>query len=251
MPVDPQAQTLRLFTTLSAFRAEWPRTLILSFGLSSQGAAFALAANIAGATCLSVDASAQACRDALRDGAVDFLVNTLDEALRTLKNEIRQGHPLSVALQAAPAAVLAEALDRGLLPDLFVAFATSADDPEKAIYLRAATAFDRLRVPVLDVDGTFPNLDAIDATALLEQFTAQHKLAIAAFQFSTVAMFRKFDLRALDAISPGDLRRRWAVSAARHFYRRSAESLQYERVLFLTPQERSLLQAPPADPLSL
>jgi hypothetical protein len=51
---------------------------------------------------------------------VDFVVNTLDEALRVLKNEIRQHRPLGVGLIAEVGSVLEEMAERGVLPDLQV-----------------------------------------------------------------------------------------------------------------------------------
>ena len=52
--------------------------------------------------------------------AFDFVVNSLDEALRTLKNEIRQRRPLAVALLADPDQVTDEAAERGLAPRLIL-----------------------------------------------------------------------------------------------------------------------------------
>src|SRR5215475_15725073 len=45
------------------------------------------AANIAGAASLCVSADARAQKRAIHEGVVDFLVTSLDEALRILKNE--------------------------------------------------------------------------------------------------------------------------------------------------------------------
>ena len=56
------------------------------------------------------------------------MVNSLDEALRTLKNEIRQKRPLGVALTAQPAVVLQEVLERGLLPDLQIQIGDDEND---------------------------------------------------------------------------------------------------------------------------
>ncbi|HLJ79523.1 MAG TPA: hypothetical protein VKT75_19055, partial [Acidobacteriaceae bacterium] len=46
------------------------------------------------------------------------VVGTLDEALRILKNEVRQKRPVSVGLQADPAACVRQCIDRGFQPDL-------------------------------------------------------------------------------------------------------------------------------------
>jgi urocanate hydratase len=56
----------------------------------------------------------------MRRGELDFVVNTLDEALRTLKNQIRQGRPLGVALLDDVAAALAEMVERGVLPEIML-----------------------------------------------------------------------------------------------------------------------------------
>jgi hypothetical protein len=80
--------------------------------------ATAVAANIAGAASLGVDAHADRAKLALRQGICDFMVNSLDEALRILKNEIRKKQPVAVALVGDPARVVAEMLERGVQPDL-------------------------------------------------------------------------------------------------------------------------------------
>ena len=48
------------------------------------------------------------------------MVNTLDEALRVLKNEIRKHKPLSVSLTASPEVLVAEMGERGVRPDVVV-----------------------------------------------------------------------------------------------------------------------------------
>lgn len=76
------------------------------------------AANIAGAASLASSADAALLRDALRAGAVDFAVNSLDEALRILKNEIRKQQPVAVGVSIAPENLLREMDARGVQPDL-------------------------------------------------------------------------------------------------------------------------------------
>jgi urocanate hydratase len=76
------------------------------------------AANIAGAATLAASADAAALRQALREGVIDFLVTTLDESLRILKNEIRKRQPVAVAVSQAASAIALEMLDRGVQPDL-------------------------------------------------------------------------------------------------------------------------------------
>lgn len=82
------------------------------------GALVLRAANIAGAASLAVSADAGALRRAMRQGVLDFVVNSLDEALRILKNQVRKREPVAVGISAVPGAVLAEMAARGVQPDL-------------------------------------------------------------------------------------------------------------------------------------
>lgn len=86
--------------------------------LDQPGSILATAANIAGAATLAASADPSSLRHAQREGVIDFLVNSLDEALRILKNEIRKREPVAVAISLAPEAIEKEMLDRGVLPNL-------------------------------------------------------------------------------------------------------------------------------------
>jgi hypothetical protein len=87
-----------------------------------------VAANIAGAASLAAMADEVAQRLAVRDGVVDFLVNSLDEALRILKNQIRKGEAGAVCIAATVETVQAEMLERGVLPDLVRSVEQSGED---------------------------------------------------------------------------------------------------------------------------
>jgi hypothetical protein len=76
------------------------------------------AANIAGAASLAASADPAALRLAMRDGVIDFYVNSLEEALRILKNEIRKRQTVSVGVAADPNRLANQMLDRGVLPEL-------------------------------------------------------------------------------------------------------------------------------------
>jgi urocanate hydratase len=80
--------------------------------------ALVVAANIAGATSLAATADRGVQKQAMRDGIVDFLVGSLDEALRILKNQLRKREPVAVCVALAPDAVEGEMRERGVLPDL-------------------------------------------------------------------------------------------------------------------------------------
>lgn len=92
--------------------------LFYSGPLDEDGRALVASANIAGAASLCVTADALAQKQAVRDGVVDFLVTSLDEALRILKNEIRRHEPVAVCIGASPAEIEAQMSERGVEPDL-------------------------------------------------------------------------------------------------------------------------------------
>jgi hypothetical protein len=91
--------------------------LLYAGKLDEEARALLVAANIAGAASLAASANAAARKQALRDGVVDFLVTSLDEALRILKNEIRKREAVAVCVALAPETVEAEMLERGVAPD--------------------------------------------------------------------------------------------------------------------------------------
>jgi len=86
--------------------------------LDSDGRALVAAANIAGAASLAATEDRGAQRQAVRDGIADFLVNSLDEALRILKNQLRKREPVAVCVSLAPEAIELEMRERGVEPDL-------------------------------------------------------------------------------------------------------------------------------------
>ncbi|HTW81188.1 MAG TPA: hypothetical protein VME23_16685 [Terracidiphilus sp.] len=95
--------------------------LLYAGKLDEAGIAPTVAANIAGAATLIATADQAASRQAMREGTVDFVVTTLDEALRILKNQIRKCEPVSVCVGAAPEDIEREMFDRGVEPDLLPA----------------------------------------------------------------------------------------------------------------------------------
>ncbi len=90
--------------------------------------ALVIAANVAGAATLVATADLQAQKQAIREGVVDFLVTSLDEALRILKNEIRKRDRVAVCVALAPAAIEGEMRERGVRPDLLGAELLGPDD---------------------------------------------------------------------------------------------------------------------------
>lgn len=112
-----QSETLRIFVALSEMGEVWSGRLVLSGGFGGCGMGFALAVVAAGGACLTLEADAVLARRAGQVGASDFTVATLSEALRILKNEIRKGLPVSVAVHGAPNELAEEMLLRGVQPD--------------------------------------------------------------------------------------------------------------------------------------
>lgn len=92
--------------------------LVWAGELDAAGCQLVRAANIAGAASLSATADAGAQRLAIREGVIDFLVTSLSEGLRILKNEIRKRNAVAVGVAESPEGVEAEMRERGVTPDL-------------------------------------------------------------------------------------------------------------------------------------
>jgi Urocanase Rossmann-like domain len=211
-----QAHTLRAFTLLLQTRPDCAGTLILNINLNEEGTALALASNIAGAVCLTLEPNPTLLRNAMRNGACDFVVNTLDEALRAMKNEIRKHRPLSVGLEGNPETILQEILERGVLPQLFT----------NRTRKQTATAFlSQGAITLNQKNVTPPN----------PQWQLQ------TFTFNTPAELSAFDAQALNLLPPEDtLRRRWLQTAPRILHREQP----LHRTLWLTDKEIQLLSPP-------
>jgi urocanate hydratase len=102
--------------------------LAVSGGMGGMGGAQPLAATMAGACFLGIDVDAERIKKRLKTGYCDFMVNTLDEALRILKNALRKKEAISVGLVGNCADVIPELAERGVVPDILTD-QTSAHDP--------------------------------------------------------------------------------------------------------------------------
>lgn len=87
--------------------------------LDATGRVLTVAGNLAGAAVMAVTANPEVQRQVVRQGIVDFLVTSLDEALRILKNEIRKREAVAVCIGAAPEEVECEMTKRGVAPNLW------------------------------------------------------------------------------------------------------------------------------------
>ena len=102
--------------------------LIVSGGMGGMGGAQPLAATMTGAAFLGIDVDPERIKKRLKTGYCDFLVTTLDEALRILKNAVRKKENVSVGLVGNCADVIPELAERGVVPDILTD-QTSAHDP--------------------------------------------------------------------------------------------------------------------------
>jgi urocanate hydratase len=102
--------------------------LVVSGGMGGMSGAQPLAATMTGAAYLGIEVDPERIKKRLKTGYCDFMVNTLDEALRILKNAIRKKEAVSVGLVGNCADVIPELAERGVVPDLLTD-QTSAHDP--------------------------------------------------------------------------------------------------------------------------
>jgi urocanase-like protein len=145
--------------------------LLYAGELEPHGRTLLVAGNIAGAASLAVSADQAAQKQAIRDGVADFLVNSLDEALRILKNEIRKGETVAVCIAGSPHAIESEMEDRGVMADLLEPLSvTGAESP-------ASFALDGQACVIWSVSAApafwLPKLDAIATDCLLADSSAK------------------------------------------------------------------------------
>jgi urocanate hydratase len=110
------------------FGGELAGKLIVSGGMGGMGGAQPLAATMTGASFLGIDVDPERIKKRIKSGYCDFMVNTLDEALRILKNAVRKKENISVGLVGNCADIIPELAERGVVPDILTD-QTSAHDP--------------------------------------------------------------------------------------------------------------------------
>ena len=231
LPTDLQLQTLRLYGELIARRPTYGGRLIFTCGDACSATGLPAAVSIAGGTTFALDPDAATVKSVFRSGGIDFVVNTLDEAVRVLKNEVRKHTPLSVALTADPAAVLAEMAERGIQPDLQV----SLDAPANPLLVPPAPLPQLPKVPQLHL----ANAEGIAApTETLSRWLSAHSLTEALVTPTT--SLRALDETLLSLIPAEDTVRRLWVQRISHYQRATPGA---GRALWLTPAEASQLGA--------
>jgi hypothetical protein len=222
MPLEPLspaafafiAQVESTFTGLMRFAAAQKETgqnesglagkLLYAGNLDPAGRAFTAAAAIAGAATLAACADPAPAKQAMRDGIVDFLVNSLDEALRILKNQVRKRETVAVCVSLAPASIEAEMRERGVVPDLSFSQdlrgAPTEDSPG------ALTGAQRANLaPPLDNPRAAGEETEEEKTWLTWRVAA-----------SPALWLPKLNVLALDSLAPDDIAaRRWLERAPR------------------------------------
>ncbi len=109
--------------------------LVVSGGMGGMGGAQPLAATLNGAAFLGIDVDPERIKRRVKTGYCDVMVNSLDEALRILKNAVRKREASSVGLIGNCADIIPELARRGVVPDLLTD-QTSAHDPLHGYYPR-------------------------------------------------------------------------------------------------------------------
>jgi urocanate hydratase len=222
-----QSAVYRRYLQLQSIRFErFPRDaadglaglLLTCVGFGLEGAELALATTICGGTFLGIDPSSEHLKTALRNGACDFMVNTLDESLRVLKNELRKKKPLSVGLLGEASAILSAMAERGVQPDLLADCGASNIGSTHPCQTALMEFIERGAVGVDTHASTVANGRFVEVV-----WTA-----------ASLADLRRMDELALGLVSADDsIRRRWLQHAPGYFHRQRP----LQRVLGMLPEE--------------
>lgn len=107
-------------TSSRHFAGDLHGKLVLACGLAGAGAVQPLGSTRQGAAFLGIEPDSERIKDAVKAGYCEIMVNSLDEALRILKNAVRSREPASVGLIGDCATVLSELAERGVVPDVIL-----------------------------------------------------------------------------------------------------------------------------------
>ena len=209
-----QTAVYRRYVQLQAIRAErFPDAaadglaglLLTCVGFGLEGAELALATTISGGTFLGIDPSTEHLKAAVHNGSCDFMVNTLDESLRVLKNELRKKKALSVGLLGEGAAILPAMVERGVQPDLVADSGASEREPAR-IYQPALL--------------TFVERGAVQVDTQVAKYSHTAGFVEVLWTAASLADLRRMDDLALRELPADDsIRRRWLQHAPGCFHR--------------------------------
>jgi urocanate hydratase len=174
------------FETFSAaaeksFGGDLAGKLIVSGGMGGMGGAQPLAATMTGAAFLGIDVDPERIKKRLKTGYCDFMVTTLDEALRILKNAVRKKENVSVGLVGNCADIIPELAARGVVPDILTD-QTSAHDPLNGYVPNGMSLQEALELRQRDPE-TYQQL-SLDAMAKhVEGMLALQKMGAVTFDY--------------------------------------------------------------------
>jgi urocanate hydratase len=221
---EHQFDTLCLYGALIEHREDWGGKLVLGCGANCVASGIPAAVSIAGGACLAIEADANAVKAAMRLGELDFVVNTLDEALRTLKNEIRQHRPLSVGLTANVDSTLNEAVERGVQPDMLLI--GTNQPPESILQNASIRALEAAGMTIRQMTG--------DGNGVSR--SSHHAVFLPA---ANAAELKAIDEHLQSILPPADLsRRRWVQRVPK--YLREARTVG--RWIWLSDEEEQQLE---------
>lgn len=131
--IGPQCFLPDVFGALAAAKQQYSwgdmgGKFVASSSMAGSRVALPLAATMHGAVFLGIDANSERIKRCVKTGYCDVMVNSLDEALRILKNAVRKHEAASVGLLGNPADVIPEMASRGVVPDLL----SAAENQENA-----------------------------------------------------------------------------------------------------------------------
>ena len=214
---------LGTYGSLVMIRESWGGALTLCCGDVNLSAGVPAAVCVAGGTCLTIGAQSGWVKSAQNEGSMDFVVTNLSEALRTLKNNVREHRPLSVGLIADAESVAKEIMERGVLPDAII----PGEKPSAA---------EDILSPLIEQGAELLNLDYDGSSKALEQWLAGKNWIETIAPDAGAPELKGWNERLLEVIPEGDeVRRRWVRKAP--LYLRSLR--RGIRVLWLTEEERS------------
>jgi urocanate hydratase len=232
-PQPCQAAVYRYYLQLQSIRADrFPGSsaeslagrLVACVGFGVEGAELALATTISGGTFLGIDPSSERLKTAVRNGSCDFMVNTLDESLRVLKNELRKHKALAVGLLGDASVILPAMVDRGVQPDLIADTTLSQNEAAVGLYRPALLQLVERGAGTMDIQA--------------KKFSPTSGQVEVIWTAANIADWKRMDALALEQLPPEDtLRRRWLLQASGCFHRQRP----LQRILELRPEELTLL----------
>jgi urocanate hydratase len=121
--------------------------LIVGGGMGGAGGAQPLAAALHGAAFLGIDQDAERIKRRVKSGYCEAMVNHLDEALRILKNAVRQRKSVSVGLIGNCSELFLELARRGVAPDLLTDYTS---EPRSADQVQGIRDLEKLGTHFID-----------------------------------------------------------------------------------------------------